>query len=189
MPTTISDWVWWIFSVILVGILASLGGNYVQRWIDAYRGKHSEEQRLKNEARNKQMQEEVEILLANPQEREFFYFSLIQDNVTTTSMIVLQLLLFAGFYFISQTPLPVSSTTGQVSLSISFVFKWFTAIVLIVTLFLINPKVSKEIGEYRYKVDVSKLLREKFNERFEGNYKPAKATKKSSKRQGNESGG
>jgi hypothetical protein len=114
MPATFTSWLWWIFSVIGIGLALNIASMYIKQPFDRLLEKYSDSRKIKNDLRKKKFDNIINSLFSDQSELFFYEFKcllyllfMIMDMISTLACILLVIVII-----IPTSSTPVLSALG-----------------------------------------------------------------------------
>jgi CBS domain containing-hemolysin-like protein len=135
LPSDATGWIWWVVSVVAVGILINLFSSFLYPRIEKAIAKLSESRRQKLDAQEREFQEQVKNLVANPDQIINLKIDLILSH--------LRAVLYVALGLIAINLLPVV-TEFVFRIYYAFIASFFAvAVATLSPVFLIMDKIRK----------------------------------------------
>ena len=174
MPNTLGGWGWWVFTAIILKFLLDWASGYAKPRIDSIWGKYSERQKLRNEEYRRQIDEDATAILSFPNERDYFYFEALRNNLQLigrqiSSLLSILATLILWLYVIKGTQL--ASEVNTVKSLYELIIKYSSdSIVLITTMFFFGLSIwqtfylTKTRGKVDRDYDTRQTIRKRLDE-------------------------
>ena len=102
IPSSTTGWIWWLVSVVIMGVLINLFSSFIYPRIEKLIAKQSESRRQKLEAQQRKFQDQVENLVENPDRITDLKIDLILSHLKAILYVALGLIVINVFPIIAK---------------------------------------------------------------------------------------